>query len=346
MQIDRTRPELCEASHRVTSRRAVLSKVGVAVVGSVSGCLSSLAEDPVTVGYRPTFRTLQGPVMVQKGSLDDLDVSVEAKNYAEEPGSPGGGLADGTVEVALTSVQQAIHHHDADDANRIVAANNVNDTAVFAGSEFARSWADHGPDAFEQFREQHGRRFELAAKFPLGRVWLDALGVSSDLVELVDGGGDPEAVTVQFRDGQFDGLMVRQPDSTVLARDSPLESVAWLGSAFSNQPGGVTVMQADLWEDQPDVARAVLEKHASATALLENRPGEATTIVSDALEDGSSTDLVSTALREKTANYLTDPRPIVDETETLVDLLVDYGVYDEPITTEELFEPSLYADIA
>lgn len=329
----------------MTSRRSVLSKVGVAVVGSVSGCLSTLADDPVTVGYRPTFRTLQGPVMIQKGYLDDLDVSIEAKNYADEPGSPGKGFADGTVEVALTSVQQAIHHHNADGANRIVAANNVNDTAVFAGNDFARLWAAHGPDAFARFRERHGRRFKLAPRSFLGRVWFDALGVPDDLVERVGGGGDLGAIIAQFRDEQFDGLLVDQPDSAALARESPLESVAWLGSVIPNQPAGVTVMHADLWEGRPDVAKAVIEAHARATTLIEDRPDEAAQVASVALGDSVSAPLVREALERGTANYVTDPRPIVDATGSLVELLVNVGAYEDTISTETLFEPSLYAGL-
>lgn len=335
------------SSRIATGRRTFLSKVGalagVAGLGGLSGCLAQFVDDPLVVGYQPSFRTPQGPIMVQNGYLDELDVSVDF-----ESGRPRQGFRNGEIEVALMSVELAVKTRRTHDSLRVTAANNVNDAVLLAGAEFAQLWSDHGPDAFEQFHEREGRRFTLNADRSLGTLWLDALDVSHDLIEWEGAGDSAESIDTLFRKDFFDGVVVEPPRPTQLDQlDSDLREVAWTGDVVAHQPAGVTAMRDELWRDEPELAKAVLEKHVKATELLVERPDEAATILSDSLGDDVSTEVVETALRKKTATFLTDPRPIVDETEVVVEY-VNQSIPDnfgESISTDDLFEPSLYAEI-
>lgn len=333
------------------SRRTFLARIGsgtgVATLSGISGCASLLGRDPLTVGYVPSFRTLQGPVMKQKGYLDELDVSIEARNYRVANGNLGVDYADGAVEVALETVKSAVFKRRSDHPGRITAANNVNDCLFLAGNEFAQTWADRGPDAFAAFQEQHGELFTLGQVTPeLTALWMDAIGVSQDLIELA-AGGNSQATRVQFQNGALDGVFTSIPTPTKLAQtDVALEEIAWVGDAVSNQPGGVTVMSDELRNDQPEVARALLEKHARATKFINEQPDEAAQIASTAIGDEVSTDLARSVLQTKTANFVTDPRPIVEETNAIIDYLADYDLADESLDAEDVIDPSLYADIA
>lgn len=348
------RQRTADSDSRSSDRRSFLSAAGAVAVGSVSGCLSLLSGDPLTIGYRPSFETLQGVVMVERGYLNELGVSVEAINFDDSKESFSNGLRGGVVEIGVVNLYSAIGSFyrvsdtgltRANTNTRITAANNVDDRLLLARGEFARLWDEHGSAAFEVFREQHGRRVKLDAGDDVDRWWLDRLDVSPDLVEFVTTYGGVEGLRSKLREEELDGAIATLPRPTKLSRmDVPLEAVAWIGDSGPACPAGLTVMAEDLWREQPDLATGVLEQHANATEFIENNPGEAAALLSETMRDGPSTGLATDALQAKTANYVTNSRQVVEPTKELLDLRIEDDPR-EPIPAEDLFELSLYRNI-
>lgn len=307
--------------------------------------------DPLTIGYGPSFRTLQAPVMDARGYLDELDASAEVKN-SHTADDDGWGFSDDTVEVKFEEATSFLIRHQGEDADKIVAANNRNDCVLFAGEEFARAWKDDGPDAFATFYEQNGRPFEVnSADTTRAKVWLDAVGVPREQVEL-GGGSHVPSIRRKFRDGDVDGAFLSEPALTELSRtDVALEEIAWVGSAVPNLPGGVVTVRDELLEDRPGLVKELLETHVRATEDLNERPDEVASIVSDAFGDDPSTAMVTEAfvteaLEKRTANFVTDPRPMTEDLNALSNVLAEEGILEEPISADSLIEPSLYAEIA
>jgi NitT/TauT family transport system substrate-binding protein len=340
---------------RSHSRRAFLSHVGrgvcVGALAGAAGCLSTFGSDPVTVGYRPAFHTLQAPLVVKRGYLDELDASVEAKNYRTADGDLTGDYRNGTTEVAFVDVHWAIFERGHGTDATITAANNVDGFTLWARPEFADLWRDHGPDAFARFQERTGEPFALASRPNLDTVvakrWLDALGVSSERVELVDAAIDRTLKRSRIEEGEIDGEIVSPPIPTLQPPSKlGLERIARVGDNLDRQPGGVLVMREGVRKDDPGVARRILKQHLRATELLMARPDDAAKEVSTALGDSVSTELATRVLQKKTANFVTDPQNITSEADSFSKIMTESGVLDGSINVGSLVDTSLYTEVA
>lgn len=335
-------------------RRTLLSRAGIAagVCGAVgvSGCLSLFGDDTVTVGYDPSFRTLQGAILVQEGYLDEVDASITVTNYRDENVGLDGDFVEGNVQVALTTVDWAIKQSNGPVPARITAANTVDDCILLAGDAFAELWADHGADAFERFRERNDRPFELLSLSPgldarIAARWLSASGVSADSVERKFGGYGGEAIRQLWQDGEIDGAFVSPTLSSVLVRSTDgLQHVAGTHADTATQPGGVTAMTESFLNERPDVARKIVEKHVKATEFIDSNPADAAAVLDEELGDDLSSAAASRAVESKAANFVTDPRQIVDGVDALADAMADDGVVGEGVSADAVVDSSYYAE--
>ena len=333
-----------------TDRRTVLSRIGgvagIASLTSVAGCTSLLGGDPLTVAYGPSFRTLQAPVMDAQGYLDELDASVTVKNYREAD-DDGWGILDDPVEVRFEDIMSVLIKHYGGTGDKVLAANNQNDCALLAGDEFARVWKDTGTDAFTTFLEENDEPFSLETSDKNRTlVWLDAIGVPHEEVKL-NGSRHVPSIRRRLQDGDCDGVLLSEPTLTTLTRtDVALEEIGWIGNAGFNVPGGVMTVQDELWKDRPELVKEILKKHARATEDLNERPIDVAPIVSDAFGDELSTAFVEEALKKRTANFVTDPRPITDEMNALAEIMAEWDIFEGSIATDSIIDPSLYAEIS
>ena len=177
-------------------------------------------------------------------------------------------------------------------------------------------------------------------------LWLDAIGVPRDQVQPSQRQGS-QSIRTQVRNDILDGVFQPEPTLAKLVEaDVDLTEVAWSGSAVSNLPGGIMVVRDGFREDNPELTKAILEKHVKATEFLTNRPGDAASIVSDTFGEGLSTSLAETALGKKTAGFITDPRPITEGLNALGEIMAENGVSSESVPANEIVDPSLYVDVA
>lgn len=330
---------------RPSSRRRFLSR-GVASLGvavGLTGCAELLGQDPITVGYKPSMRTLQGPIMANGGFLDELDLSVEAKNYGGEKSSLTNDYANRDLEVLLGDIGRIINLYNSE--ARIVAANNVNDLGFLAGAEFAESWADEGPEAFATFNDERDRPFEIGvADVGLASLWLDGMGINEDLYGFTNTYASESTKTL-LEQGTLDGAILSPPVASRLVSSMPsISRFDWVGNHVSNQPGGVMAMGPELWRDQPDAAMAIVGAHVKATEYINEAPSDTAGIASKAFEKEFSPALFKEILGSKYATYITDPTRIRTETDYLVDFTAATGVIDESVGADDVIRSEIYTD--
>ncbi|WP_276223696.1 ABC transporter substrate-binding protein [Haloarcula halophila] len=235
---------------------------------------------------------------------------------------------------------------------KVTAANQTGGFAVLTSEEFASLYDEHGAAAFEKFRSQHDRPFRFST-FPKGSVayvllrqWLDeelGVGTGNVTIENMAGLGPVRRALLS---GNADGTLIMEPIPTVLeARDAPFRRITHTGEFIPDSPGGIMFMHDRVWDENPDIARAVLRQHRNATALINDRPAEAAKSVSGAFGDRLSRTLAQQAIRSPVSNYITDPRAIVGGTELCVERMHALGQISETVSTDDIFEPSLYRDL-
>lgn len=338
-----------------STRRRFLKIGGVAATTGLAGCGSVLGGsglDTLSVAYKPIFPFLQFLVMDEREMLSEIGPSVEATNFANQGLNIVSAYSDGDVDVAFIGITPAIRMKHKEVPGKVTAANQTGGFAVLTSEEFATLYDEHGADAFDEFRNEHDRPFRFST-FPKGSVayvllrqWLDEeLGVGTENVAIQNMAG-LGPVRRALLSGNADGTLIMEPIPTVLkARDAPFRRVTHTGEFMSASPGGIMFMHDRVWDENPDVARAVLRQHRDATALINDRPAEAATSVSNAFGDRLSQSLARQAIQSPVSNYVTDPRTVTGGTETLVERMHSLGQISETVATETVFESSLYEEI-
>jgi len=329
---------------------------GVAAASGLAGCTSVLGGnslDTLSIAYKPIFPFLQYLVMDERGYLSDVGPDIEATNFANQGLNIVSAYSDGDVDIAFIGVTPAIRMKHKDIPGKVTAANQTGGFAIVTNNEFAALYEEHGGDAFEAFREKNGRKFRFST-FPKGSVayvllrqWLDTeLGVGTDHVETENMAG-LGPVRRSLLSGNADGTLIMEPIPTMLdAQDAPFQRITHTGEFMQGAPGGITFMHDRLWDENPGVAKDVLRAHARATELINEQPAEAADAVSSAFGDRLSTKLSERAIRSPVSNYVTDPKSITTGTERCIERMHSLGQISERVSTEDIFEPSLYEDIS
>jgi len=339
------------------SRRQFLAKSGAALgaggIAGLAGCTSIIGGtggmDTLDIAYKPPFPFLQYHVMNHEGHFDDLDPDVEATNFANKGLTIVSAYADGDIDLAFMGITPVVKMKHKGVSGKVTAANHENGFVVLGHEDFAALWDEHGADAFQKFREEKGRKFKFST-FPKGSVafvllqyWLrEELGVSPDLVDVEPmAGGGP--VKRSLLAGNVDGTVIMEPIPTALqVKDAPFERITWAGSFMSGQPGGVMFMHDRLWDDHPDVAESIVEKHAQATDIIQNQPEVAATAVSEAKGDKLPKKIARKALDSKASNYISDPEHITESTRLFVEQMQGLGQIDGGVPNDDIFEQSLH----
>jgi NitT/TauT family transport system substrate-binding protein len=290
--------------------------------------------------------------MDEREYLADIGPDVEATNFANQGLNIVSAYSDGDVDIAFIGITPAIRMKHKDVPGKVTAANQTGGFAVVTSDEFASIYETHGSDAFQKFREEHDRKFRFST-FPKGSVayvllrqWLDAeLGVGTEHVETENMAG-LGPVKRSLLSGNADGTLIMEPIPTILeARDAPFRRISHTGEFMQGPPGGIMFMHDRLWDENPGVAKDLLQAHIQATDLINEQPAEAAEAVSKAFGDSLSPKLAEQAIRSDVSNYITDPRAIADGTEQCIERMHALGQISERVPTGTIFEPSLYEDV-
>lgn len=358
------RPKKSDEAEQVTetaTRRTLLKQtgavVGTAALGSLAGCTGGSGDgtelETLSIAYKPTLPFLQYHVMDQQGYFDDLETQVSTTNFANEGATLVTAYADGDIDLAFMGITPAIQIEQRGIPGSVTAANQQNGFVVLGSEEFATLWAEHGADAFRHFQRQKGRRFRFgtlprsSVSYVLLEYWLtQELGIAADTVKRkpMAGVGPVQRSLVT---GNVDGAIISEPIPTALRlRDAPVEQITWAGAFMTGQPSSIVFMHDRLWKDNPALARSILDKHRQATTLINEQPETAARAASDALGENLSLRVARQALQSKASNYISDPRKMMESTTTLIEQMKRLDQIESTVSTEQLFEPSLYRDIS
>jgi NitT/TauT family transport system substrate-binding protein len=89
-----------------------------------------------------------------------------------------------------------------------------------------------------------------------------------------------------------------------------------------------------------ETAPQFLRQHVRATEFIEENPEDTAEIVEEGI--GMPADQALEALNGPLANFVTDPREIVDGTEIFADFASQNGDIDEELSSDQIFDHTVY----
>lgn len=336
------------------SRRRLLQKAGASTVAAagIAGCLGrgTGSLDSVTVAYVPIYPNMQHFVMQEEGYYDELSVDVTVERFSNGP-SLVKAFASGDIDVAVGGLTPAMVLVDKGTNARALTANGRNAFKVMATAEIAELYEQAGADAFEQFKTEQGRKMRFGAP-PDGsvpdivlRYWIERdLGIGEFESVVTKSKINPAKSVQTIQSGDIDATMIMEPFATIIGRDQTMAEVEWSGNIFPGHPmTGMFVNQRV--REATDVARSLVDAHVQATQFVGSNPTKAAAHAASVVGSGVSVELAEAAMQSQAADFISDPREIVEQTETMSEYVAEVGNIEEPIATGNLFAFAPYEAI-
>ena len=333
-----------EASYRGLSRRSFLAGVGSGMTAGASGCLGSGGDDTVNLAYMPIFPDLQYFVMESQGYLDEIDAEIDAREFTDGPAivqAYGGG----EIDIAMFGIVPSMIVIDRGIPAKVTAANIKEPMAIMAHEEFRNLWEEHGSDAFEEWEKDRDRKFRFGT-FPQGsvpdvllRYWLGQEDIDPEEDVRITEINGANAVFGAIANGEVDGASIMEPVPTRAEEEGlPVQTFKTSSEIMPGQPAAVTLMSDEVRNSE--TAPQFLRQHVRATEFIKENPEETADIVEEGI--GMSSDQALEALRGPLANFVTDPREIVDGTEIFADFAYDNGQIEQELSTDSIFDHTVY----
>ena len=322
-----------------------MAGVGSGLTAGASGCLGSGGDsDAVNLAYMPIFPDLQYFVMESQGYFDEIDAEIEAREFTDGPRIVQA-YGSGEIDVAMFGIVPSMIVIDRGIPAKVTAANIKEPMAIMAHEEFQSLWEDSGSDAFEQWEKDRDRKFRFGT-FPQGsvpdvllRYWLRQEDIDPEEdVEITEING-ANAVFTAMSQGSVDGASIMEPVPTRAEEEGlPVQTFKTSSEIMPGQPAAVTLM-SDAVRDS-ETAPQFLRQHVRATEFIEENPEDTAEIVEEGI--GMPADQALEALNGPLANFVTDPREIVDGTEIFADFASQNGDIDEELSSDQIFDHTVY----
>lgn len=317
---------------------------GSGLAAGFSGCLGSGGSDGLDVAYMPIFPDLQYFVMESQGYFDEVDEEINAREFSDGTDivrAYGGG----EVDIGLFGIVPAMIAIDSGIPTKVTAANIREPNAVMVHDDLADIWDEHGADAFGVWEEERGRRFRFGT-FPQGstpdvllRFWLRDAGVEPGEDVTITEIGGANALWQAIAGEEVDGASVLEPVLTRAEQESSSMSLfRTAGDIMPGQPGAVVAMSDDV--RGTETARQFLRQHVRATEFIDENPDETAEIIEEGI--GMPVEQARRALDGPLANFVTDPREIVDGTAVFSEFAHENGQIDEELSSDEIFDHTVY----
>jgi NitT/TauT family transport system substrate-binding protein len=328
------------------SRRAYLTGVGATATVGLSGCLGFGGEDEVTVAYMPIFPDLQWFVMEEQGYLDDVDATIDGREFTDGPAIVQA-YGSGELDIAMFGIVPSMIVIDRGLPAKVTAANIKEPMAIMVHEELRPLWNEHGSDAFQAWEEERGRKFRFGT-FPQGsvpdvllRYWLQQEGVDESTVDIIEING-ANAVWQAIANDEIDGSSIMEPVPTRAAQEEvPVETFRTAADVMPGQPAAVTLMSDEVRDS--DIAGQFLEQHVRATEFIENDTAATADIVESGI--GMAAEQAQAALEGPLSNFVTDAREIESGTEVFSQFANENGQIDEQLTLDQIFDHSVYESL-
>lgn len=339
------------SEQRRVSRRDALKATGAAATFGLAGCLGGGGSDTLNVAYMPIYPDMQYFVMEEEGYFGEIDATVEGTEFSSGPDIVKA-YASGDIDVAMFGIVPAMIVIDRGIAAQVVAANIQEPMGIIGHGEFTAMWDPENPaDSFAQWADEKGRPFEFGT-FPEGsvpdillRYWLsDELGIDPAANENVEitGLGGASATFQGLANGEVDGTSIMEPVPTKIGNAGlPYEFVATSGEFMPGQPAAVTLMTDEVRNS--DAGSQFVQQHQRATEFVDDNRETAAEHASTVIGESSlAPETAKQAMDSPLSNFITDPHAIEGGTEAFAQYAADLGKTDAELTTEEIFDYSLY----
>lgn len=311
----------------------------------LAGCLGDDELEELTVAYMPIYPDMQYFVMQEEGYLDELSVSVDAREFTDGP-SIVQAYASGEIDVGLFGIVPSMIVIDRGIPAKVVATNIKEPMMIMAHEDLRELWDEHEAEAFAEFEAEYGRPFRFGT-FPEGstpdillRYWLsDIHGLTpGEDVEITEIGG-ANAVWQAMANGEIDGTSIMEPVPTIAEEEgSSVTMFRTAADIMPGQPAAVTMMSDDV--RGTDTAEQFLEQHVRATEFIGENPDATAGHVEEGI--GMPAERARTALDSPLSNFVTDPRTIEDGTEIFSEFAYENGQIDQRLSLDQIFDYDVY----
>ncbi|QGA84082.1 ABC-type nitrate/sulfonate/bicarbonate transport system, periplasmic component [Halomicrobium sp. LC1Hm] len=322
----------------------------------MAGCLGvgggGSTPDSLTLGTLNVFPMMQYFVIDQQRWYDDLEPDIEVQTFGGGPPLVQA-YASGELDLAYVGISPGLVAIANGVASKVVAANVLEPNVMVGSEEFRAYWAEHGADAFEQFRSDKGRRPRFAT-LPAGstpdvflRYWItEVLGLELDVIEIV--GQSPSALQSTLSTGNADAGSAIEPVPTLLQanEDSDMAPFKYAGEIMPGQPGAVLQPSQSLVDDNPDLVRELVDIHTRATTFIQENREEAAGMASEVIGSDLLTEsLAIRAINSPASNFISNPKRIVEKSLVYNDFHQQLGSVDTDLSEGDVFDHSFYEEV-
>ncbi len=317
--------------------------------------VSSNAEDRVQleIGYMPILPVSQLFVALERGQIKESGINAKLVRFQNGPAMVQALLA-GQLDIAYLGIGPTMVARAKGADIKVVAACISKQISFVALGKLAPYFknGDAGT-AFKRFAEENGRK-PVIATFPVGSVpetilqyWLrKQLNADPNDLEIVYQGA---AILQQsLLTEAVDGAAILEPIVSVVTAKKDDAVVVAKGSELApNHPGAVLIVREGVIEKHPDIIKALVAAHKSATERLRNAPAEAAVDVQKYVGGGRlDISLVEKAVRNSVDGFIADPALIFEGASAMQDFQAEIGTLKAKVNLDELFEPKFYQAVS
>jgi NitT/TauT family transport system substrate-binding protein len=309
------------------------------------------AETTLEMAYMPIVPCSQLFVMEGMGWTKEAGIKLELTRFPNGPAIVQA-IASGAMDVMCFGIGPAMVSRAKGIDIKVVAPGIVEQIAVIAQGKLVEYFDKYPPkEALRKFAQDEGRKVKLAS-FPKGSVpdtvtrhWLiKSLGMEIDEVEMIGMGAARVQQALLARSVDAAGIL--EPILTIVQSKLPdAKVVAGAKDMMPGQPGSTIAVREGVLAEQREAIVKLVELHIRATELLKEHPELAAPHVKNFVAKGLVEEaVILKALSSPSSNFRADPADIIESTQYMHDFQRDYKIHNKKVTTEDLFDTSVYKD--
>ena len=335
--------------------RTIMHKIaaGIFAVILLAGQHANAAETTeIKVGYIPILAAAPLFITESEGWLAENQIALKLTKFDSGPNAIQA-LAAGQIDIMVAGVGPVIVARASGAEISIIGNSAVEELALAARGELADKWRDRGnksaSDIIIDQAKSLGRPIKIATQ-PLGsvpdtvlRYWLTKIAKLDDKqVEIVRMG--IEATQQALLAGAVDAAMIREPTITIVTDKDPKLAILVAGSnLFPNQPGTVIAVRDSFKPGNKEVLNKFIAAQKRATAMINNDPKKAASIVQNYLGKGLiDPDQLQRAMVSPYSKFSASPYLILNAVRQMRDFQIEIGVIPKNAKIDDGFDFSYY----
>jgi len=309
------------------------------------------AETTLEMAYMPIVPCSQLFVMEGMGWTKEAGLNLKLTRFPNGPAIVQA-MASGKMDAMCLGIGPAMVSRAKGINIKVIAPGIVEQIAVIAQGELAAYFDKHpAKEALLKFAQDKGRKVKIAS-FPKGSVpdtvtrhWLiKQLGIDPADVELIGMGASRVQQALLARSVDAAGIL--EPIlSIVESKLSDAKVVARAKDMMPGQPGSTLAVRETAIAQHREAIVKLMELHIRATKLLKEHPEQAAPHVASFVGKGLvEEDVILKALSSPSSNFRDNPADIIESTRYMQDFQQAHQIHAKKVTTEELFDVSIYKD--